>query len=240
MKKFVNSVILISVILSPLRASAQYGAVENVLAHTDPALSAAFRQAGEAMPVFSVPAPVSISQDNRASDTPAAEYLPLNRRAVLEYEYTSSEFAGTKIVRLEYTEYSEKDQTAKVSMIIFNRSKPRVSNFVLAANTTGVRSSDSPLYGPRLELPFPLVYNSVWTEGADRSRVAALNARVTVPAGVYNGCLKITTRLNGGEAGAAERYYAPGVGLVYEQIISEDRQETIRLTSYQTKYAGMN
>jgi len=56
-----------------------------------------------------------------------------------------------------------------------------------------------------------------------------------VPAGAYNGCLKITTRLSGGDAGSAERYYAPGVGLVYERINSEDRQETLKLTSYQLK-----
>jgi hypothetical protein len=81
----------------------------------------------------------------------------------------------------------------------------------------------------------PLTYNMTWNEGSDRSRVAALNAKVTVPAGAYNGCLKISTRLNGGEAGTAERYYAPGVGLVYEQVISEDRQDTIKLTAYQLK-----
>jgi len=219
MLKFVKTFIYISLITAPLGAAAQYNAVDNVLAATDPGLAEAYRKAGENLPVFSVPAPVSISND-RYSDTPADQYLPISRRAVLEYEYTSSEFTDPKTIRLEYLSYSEKDKTAAVNMIIFNKTRPRVINFVVAAQTDGIRSSDSPLYGPRMEVPFPLTYNMVWNEGADRNRVAALNA---------------TTRLSGGDAGSAERYYAPGVGLVYEKINSEDRQETLRLTSYQLK-----
>ncbi|OGR41848.1 MAG: hypothetical protein A2X35_11085 [Elusimicrobia bacterium GWA2_61_42] len=241
MKKFANSVLFLSLTLAPLCAAAQTGPLENVLARTDSALAEAFLKASQTMPPFTVPPPVSISGDNRASDTPAADYLPLNQRAVYEYEYTSSEFTGVKTVRVEYLEYSQAERSVKVNMIIFAaRSKPRVSNFVVTAGPAGIRSSDSPLSGPRLEIPFPLAYNQVWNEGSDRNRVAALNAKAAVPAGTFDGCLKITTKLGGGDSGAAERYYAPGVGLVYEQIISEDRQEAIRLTSYQLKYSGMN
>ncbi|OIO01778.1 MAG: hypothetical protein COX65_05195 [Elusimicrobia bacterium CG_4_10_14_0_2_um_filter_56_8] len=239
MKKFVKSLIFASFIAAPLCAAARSGVLETVLANTDPALSAAFLQAQEEMPAFTVPAPASIA-DDRFSNTPAADYLPLNKRTVIEYEYASSEFPGVKTIRMEYLDYSEKDQSARVNMIIFSRNKPQVANFILASGKDGVRSTDSPLYGPRLEIPYPLVYNAVWNEGPDRNRVAALNAKITVPAGTYNGCLKITTRLNGGDSGAGERYYAPGIGLVYEQIISEDRQETLKLTSFQIKYAGMN
>ena len=39
----------------------------------------------------------------------------------------------------------------------------------------------------------------------------------------------------GGDAGSAERYYAPGVGLVYEQITAEESQQTLKLVSYQLK-----
>jgi hypothetical protein len=235
MKKFAKSVIYISLLLAPAYAAAQQNALNNVLNATDPALAAAFQAAQQGMPVFTVPPPVSISTDERYSDTPAAEYLPLAKRAVLEYEYTSSEFVAPKVIRVEYMSYSEKDATASVNMIIFNKNKPRVTNFVTVAGADGLRSSDSPLYGPRLEFPLPLVYNAVWNEGPDRNRVAALNAKIVVPAGTYNGCLKIATRLSGGDAGSAERYYAPGVGLVYEQIISEEKQETLKLTSYQLK-----
>ncbi|OGR65037.1 MAG: hypothetical protein A2X31_07730 [Elusimicrobia bacterium GWB2_63_22] len=237
MKNLLNSAVFAILLAAPMTASAgQGGAIARVLRVTDPVLSDAFRQAQEGMPIFTVPAPVSISpNDERTSDTPAADYLPLNKRVVYEYEYTSSEFLGAKVIRVEFLGYSEAEKSAAVNMIIFNKNKPKVSNFVIAAGPTGIRSSDSPIYGPRLEIPFPLAYNQTWHEGSDRNRVAALNAKVTVPAGVYSGCLKITTRLNGGEAGSAERYYAPGVGLVYEQLISEDRQDTIKLTAYQLK-----
>lgn len=216
-------------------AFAQYAAVQNVADATDPVLAAALLRAQENMPVFSVPAPVSISKDDRETNTPPADFLPISKRAVYEYEYTSSEFLGAKVIRVEFLSWSEADKTAAVNMIIFNKNKPKVSNFAISSGPSGIRSSDSPIYGPRLEIPVPLAYNMTWNEGADRSRVAALNAKVTVPAGAYSGCLKISTRLNGGESGAAERYYAPGVGLVYEQVVSEDRQDTIKLTSYQLK-----
>ena len=226
--------LLISVFAAP-SAFAQYGAVQRVADAVDPVLAAALLKAQENMPVFSVPAPVSISKDDRETNTPPADFLPLDKRAVYEYEYTSSEFLGAKVIRVEFLSWSAADKTAAVNMIIFNKNKPKVSNFAIASGPAGIRSSDSPIYGPRLEVPVPLAYNMTWTEGADRSRVAALNAKVAVPAGAYAGCLKIVTRLNGGDSGAAERYYAPGVGLVYEQVISEDRQDTIKLTAYQLK-----
>lgn len=233
MKKLIISFVFAAFAVPP--AFAQYGAVQRVADAVDPVLAAALLKAQENMPVFSVPPPVSISTENRTSDTPAADYLPLNKRAVYEYEYTSSEFLGAKAVRVEFMSWSDAEKTAAVNMIIFNKTRPKVSNFVIASGPDGIRSSDSPIYGPRLEIPVPLAYNLAWNEGADRSRVAALNARVTVPAGAYSGCLRISTRLNGGDSGAAERYYAPGVGLVYERVISEDRQDTIKLVSWQLK-----
>jgi len=234
MKKL-SSALFLSILLSPLCAFAQAGALESVLSRTDAALAADFYRASQNMPAFGVPAPVSIGSDERYSDTPAAEYLPLNKKAVYEYEYTSSEFTGVKAVRVEFMAYSETAKTVQVNMIIFNKTKPKVSNFVIASDASGIRSSDSPLAGPRLEIPFPLAYNQVWTEGYDRSRVAALNAKIAVPAGTYNGCLKIVSKLGGGDAGSAERYYAPGMGLVYEQITAEESQQTLKLVSYQLK-----
>ncbi len=234
MKKLMNSFIVISLIAAPICAAAQYAGIDSVLARTDSAISSGISEALEGMPVFAVPAPVSIAPV-RASEAAAADYLPLGRRAVYEYEYTSSEFPGVKTIRIEHMEYSQETGTAKVNMIIFNKTNPKVSNFVMTAGASGIRSADSPLAGPRLEIPFPCTYNLTWSEGSDRSRISALNGKVTVPAGTYDNCLKISTRVGGGDAGSAERYYAPGVGLVYEQIIAEDRQETIKLTSYRLK-----
>lgn len=233
MKKY----LFVSVLFSALApyAAAQQAALDRVLGATDPALAAVAQAAAGTLPTFTVPPPVSITPGGRVTDAQAAEYLPLARRAVLEYEYYSSEYAAPRAVRVEFLSYSDKDAAAQVNMIIFGEKKPRVSNFVMTAARDGIRSTDSPLYGPRLELPLPLVYNASWNEGPDHSRVAALNAKVSVPAGDYEGCLKIATRLSGGDAGSAERYYAPGVGLVYERVISEDRQETLKLTSYQLK-----
>lgn len=233
MKKYLFVSVLIAA-LAPY-AAAQQDALDRVLKATDPALAAAAQGAVNTLPTFTVPPPVSITPGGRVTDAQAADYLPLGKRAVLEYEYYSSEFAAPRAVRVEFLSYSDKDAAAQVNMIVFGEKKPRVSNFAITAARDGIRATDSPLYGPRLEFPLPLAYNAVWNEGPDRSRAAALSAKVSVPAGDYEGCLKITTRLSGGDAGSAERYYAPGVGLVYERVISEDRQETLKLVSYQLK-----
>ena len=111
MKKLIAALSL-AVILAP-RAFAQAGVLESVIARTDAALGAA--KAAQDMPVFAVPAPVSISGDGRFTDTPAAEYLPLSKRAVYEYTYTSSEFPGAKTIRVEFMEYSEAARTVKVT-----------------------------------------------------------------------------------------------------------------------------
>ena len=232
MKKFAIS--LLVALAAPLGAAAQNAALDGALSRTDAVLAAEFARAAQDMTPFTVPPPVSIS-DGRYTDTPAADYLPLDKKAVYEYEYTSSEFTGVKVVRVEFLDYSDAEKSVRINMVIFNKTKPKVSNFSIASTPAGISASDSPLYGPRVEIPFPLTYNMTWNEGSDRSRVAALNAKVTVPAGTYNGCLKIVTRLGGGDAGSAERDYAPGVGLVYEQVNAEDHQETIKLTSYQLK-----
>ena len=72
-KSFLISLVLI---LSPLCAFAQAGALDRVLQRTDSVLAAEFAKAAQDMPVFTVPAPAGIPGfDERYSDTPAAEYL---------------------------------------------------------------------------------------------------------------------------------------------------------------------
>ena len=235
MKKLVKTFIYISLVTAPLTcAFAQTGAIEKILNNTDAVLAAGFLTAMQNMQPPTAPAPENIALE-KASHTPAEEYLPIRRKVVYTYEYTSSDFQGSKVLTVEYLEYSEKDNSVKVTMATFNHNKPKLDTFVLSSTPAGIHALNSPLAGSRLEIPSPAAYNAAWDEGTDRSRIAGVNSKISVPAGSFTNCLKISTRLGGGDAGTAERYYAPGVGLLFEQILAEDKQETIKLISYQFK-----
>ena len=235
MKKFVKTFIYISLVTAPLTgAFAQTGAIEKILNNTDAVLAAGFLTAMKNMPAIPAPAPENIVLE-KAVYTPAEEYLPIKRKVIYTYEYTSGDFRGSRVLTVEYLEYSEKDSSVKVTMTTFDHNKPKLDTFVLFSTRAGIHALNSPLAGPRLEIPSPAAYNAAWDEGSDRNRIAAVNAKITVPAGSFTNCLKISSRLGGGDTGTAERYYAPGVGLLFEQILAEDKQETIKLTSYQFK-----
>ena len=64
------------------------------------------------------------------------------------------------------------------------------------------------------------------------SRVSELGAVVSVPAGSFSGCLKVSYLVAAGDAGSGERFYAPGVGLVREDCAEESEPFESRLVRY--------
>lgn len=222
------SIAAVSLILSPVTAGAQ--SFERLLAATDPSLAASFSAALKAAPaVKAVPAPANI--ETKAA-FPTEDYVPYTRGGVYTYDYTSSEFTGTKALRIEYGAYSETDRAVTVTLTVFNKNKPWVTTFKVSQGANGVQAGGSPIGGARLEMPTPVVYNQSWDEAGYHNRVAAINTTATVPAGSYKNCVRIISRA---ETGSINRYYAPGVGLVMEQSITEDKQESISLVSFQLK-----
>ena len=209
--------LIVSLMMFPAAAGAR--SLEGVLAATDPALAAAVRAAAQdKQSAAPVPAPME-----SAKAAPGPElYAPFHRDGIYNYEYTSTEFSGSRTLRLEFGTYSARDASVTVRKTVFNANSPQISTFKVYFTRTGIQAGGS-----------PLAYNQTWDEDGDRSRVAAVNTEIKTASGIHKGCVRIITRLAGG--GTINRYYAPGVGLVAEQLLTKDKQEMISLVSYLLK-----
>ena len=224
--KAIVSIIAMAVLTAP--AAAQYSQImENVLQNTDPAIAGPVIVVGNG-DSFSIPEPLILRPETK--DT-ATEFFPMVKNRIYEYEYTSSEFLGARKLTIEYLDYSEKEGFITARLTAYNRTTPWVEDYSVQFKGDGLHATSSPLGGPRVEIPLPLYQNRSWTEGSHYSRVTSLKHKATVPAGTFEGCLKILTRIGGGDAGSAYRIYAPGVGLVEEALSAEDRQDHIRLVA---------
>ena len=165
----------------------------------------------------------------------ASAYFPMNKGMRLKYEYTSSEFDDAKIVVIEIIEVSAKNEEvyAKVRMTPNLGGRTASSFYTITKTPMEVFSGETIIMGPRKEFPIPLKVGRRWTESSNLNRVSSLKSKVkiSVPAGDFTGCLRIVTKIDGGDGGSAVRFYYPGVGLVYEEYMGEERQDTIRLLS---------
>lgn len=184
---------------------------------------------------FEIPTPSGFTVESSKNSSETANpylYLPITVKAVYEYEYTSSEFQGSKKVVVEYNGYSEKDSLTYASITYYNKNGQRTYDYTIKIANNGIVVSDTILAGPRIEIPFPLFKGKEWTENADKNRVSTFSAKTSVPAGNFENCLKIVTKIGGGDAGVAERYYAANIGLVLESVNAEDKQEALKLVSF--------
>lgn len=203
-------------------------ALDRVISATDgqlaPALAAALDNAA-AVPVPAAPAKAEGIAGIKGS------YFPLRAGAVYNYDYTSSEFYGVKHVRLEYIHYSEKDHAVSVLKTVTYGGASRNEVYGVHAEEKGVYATGGIITGRRMEFPLPLELNKNWSENSALLTVDATDARVQVPAGNFVACLKVSSAIGGG-AGRGERYYAPGIGLVYEESISGTGWAAVKLVSY--------
>jgi hypothetical protein len=228
MKKFQTLSALIILVSVSGFASAQStlsdkSVLETAISATDIQIASSF---ADAMSLAqAVPVPVAPSREDAGAQALEA-YFPLNGKTVYLYEYTSSEFVGAKLIRLEYINYSEKDHAVSVFKTITYNGVSRNEVYGVHANAEGVYSTDSIIGGKRMEFPLPAVVGKTWSENSDLVRIEATDAQVNVPAGTFRDCLQVT-------AGKSERYYAHGIGLVYEQVQTNDRQSAVKLLSYQ-------
>lgn len=169
----------------------------------------------------------------------ASAYFPMNKGMKLKYEYTSSEFDDTKIVVIEILEVSARNEEvyAKVRMTPNLGGRTASRFYTITRNSKGIFSGETIIMGPRKEFPIPLKVGRRWTEGSNLNRVSSLKSKVkiSVPAGNFTGCLRIVTKIDGGDGGSAVRFYYPGVGLVYEEYMGEERQDTVKLLSFSSR-----
>lgn len=228
MNKSLKAIVSIAALAAfTVPAGAQYEQLlENVLRNTDPAIAGPVIVVGNG-DAFAIPDPLVIKPETK--DT-ATEFFPMRKSRIYEYEYTSSDFPGTRKLTIEHLDYSENEGVLAARLTAYNRDTPWVEDYGVRFKADGLHATSSPLGGPRVEIPLPLYQNRSWTEGAYYNRVTSLKHRITVPAGTFEGCLRILTRIGGG-AGSAYRVYAPGVGLVEEALSAEGRRDHIRLAA---------
>jgi len=229
----------LSIILSITAGSAfsQISApeIKNFFNTSDIQLNDVFNQGLKISEKFEIPIPSLPYLDTSKNSSESLDpynYLPIFNRVVYEYEYTSSEFIGNKKVVVEFKGYSEKDSLTNVTITYYNKKGTKIVDYTIKISPSGLISSDSILGGSRIELPIPLFKDKQWTENSNNNRITSINAKVQTQAGTFLNCLKVYTRIGGGDAGSAERYYAPGIGLVMENVNAEDKQESIKLVSF--------
>jgi len=180
---------------------------------------------------FNISEPACRGKQAKVTDA-ALTYFPINRKITYEYEYTSTDFIGSKRLLFTIKNYSEKDATASVDVTIIKGNKTSKFYFKMQLKHNGIYSSNSFLSGPRLEIPSSIYRGKTWIENGNKNWISSIKARINLPAGKFENCVKIKTKIGNGDAGEASRYYAKGIGLIYEEWEAEDRSDILKLTSY--------
>ncbi|MCK5583463.1 MAG: hypothetical protein KAI33_06715 [Elusimicrobiales bacterium] len=250
MKKL-SSILIIILLTFAVSAKAEnsHSLLLNILSKTD---SQMIPEAKNSMEIFDAAAEIVPSADNpmsmyRTAFLPdpidpenkgekitgaAMDFYPINKKIRYDYEYTSTDFLGTKYVIFEFANYSEKDNSVTVNVTITKGAKSYKMTYNLTLAFDGIYSTNSFLEGPRLEMPNSIYRGKAWTKGANKNWVSSVKSRVDIPAGHFENCVRIKTRIGDGDAGSAVRYYNRGIGLLYEEWQAEDKVETLRLLSY--------
>ena len=160
------------------------------------------------------------------------DYFPLKERTRYEYLFKSTEFDGTATVYIDILKVTKRGKviTAKARMI-FRLRDENVTEFKIRKDSKWVTTTDGITIGGRKEFPIPPVEGRKWDEYPDSHEIISLTDKVSIKAGKFSNCLKIMTKISGGDGGIAIRYYAPDVGYILEDWKGEDRQMYAELVS---------
>lgn len=165
-----------------------------------------------------------------------ADYFPFQAGRVYEYLHTGSELAASVRAVLKLLSVSEIDgkTVARASLETDAGGANHAREFNIWRDARGVYSAGGVITGGRIEFPLPPAKGLKWDEHPMANEIASLLAEIKTPAGAFRNCLLITSLIAGGDAGCAERYYADGVGLVYEKYSGEERFDEVLLQSFTT------
>lgn len=160
------------------------------------------------------------------------DYFPLKSRTRYEYEFTSSEFDGKATVYIDIisVKKNKKSEIADARMTFILRDS-HTTEFKIKKDGKWVITTDGIVIGGRKEFPLPPKEGITWDEYPDFNEIVSLTDKVSIKAGKFSNCLKVLTKIAGGDAGMATRYYAPGVGLVMEDYNAEDKVCFVELVS---------
>ncbi|GAB4030343.1 MAG: hypothetical protein Fur0012_06140 [Elusimicrobiota bacterium] len=158
------------------------------------------------------------------------DYFPLKENTRYEYSYKSSEFDGEARIFIDILKVLKKGarQTAEARMT-FTLRDTSVTKYTIKKDSKWVITGDGIVVGGRKEFPLPPKEGVKWDEYPDANEIVSLTDKLSIEAGKFSNCLKVLTRIAGGDAGTAVRYYAPGVGYVFEDYSAEDKTCKVEL-----------
>ncbi len=162
----------------------------------------------------------------------AKDYFPLKKNTRYEYSYKSTEFDGEAKVFIDILNVSQKadKQTADVRMT-FTVRDTNITEYKIKKDKKWVITEDGIVIGGRKEFPLPVKEGVKWDEYPDANEIVSLTDKLSIKAGKFSNCLKVLTRIAGGDAGTAVRYYAPNVGYIFEDYSAEDKTCKVELIS---------
>ena len=164
------------------------------------------------------------------------DYFPLLEGFKLRYEHTSTEFEGVETVETVYGEVKAFRDDAEC-LVTLTRSRggarPTLETYRVVRDAKRLYAEGGVLRIPRVEFVRPPVAGKSWVEAPNRHVIAASDARIEVPAGRFGRCLRVNTFLAGGDGGSAIRYYAPGLGYVYEEYSDEAWGSRVKLLGFE-------
>ncbi len=160
------------------------------------------------------------------------DYFPLKAMMRYEYEFKSSEFDGVATVFIDILKVSKKGKTETAhARMIFRLRDENIVEFKIKKDNKWVITTDGITVGGRKEFPLPPSEGKRWNEPPDYNEIISMTDKVSVKAGRFSNCLKVMTKISGGDAGIAFRYYAPGVGYILEDWKGEDKHMYAELVS---------
>ena len=144
------------------------------------------------------------------------DYFPLVKGRVLEYRSRTPD--GERAVTTQVLSVADSDgrRVAECQRTTLAAGEPPTTRrFTVVADGAGV------VCGGDLEFPVPASAGRTWKRYPREYSIESLEGEVATPSGAYRGCLVVVYSIAGGDAGFGRRYYAPGVGFVYESCADE-------------------
>ena len=143
----------------------------------------------------------------------AKDFYPLTKGLALEYKLKDAEGEGR--VKFEVLSVEKKGGVVKAKcQRTITRPESEGSQFKYTVTKDPKKGWVSTSCWGK-EFPLPPVLGKKWNRYPDGYSVDALDATAKVPAGEIKNCLRVLRLIAGGDGGGEERYFAPGVGLVY-------------------------
>jgi hypothetical protein len=146
----------------------------------------------------------------------AKDYFPLKKGLVLEYSSNSPEAASTFKDEIIAVVTKDGKTTATVRKTIEAPGKPpEVKEHKVIRDAKGIYE-----YGEK-QLPLPINLDKTWVISPREYKITSLTETVTVPAGTFKDCLRVSYLIAGGDGGSGEIDYAAGVGNIRHRCDDE-------------------